>query len=217
MKQLFIVDDDIDIGNLLEEALTKEGYAVARAYSGTEAVLYLAQNTPDLMLLDLMLPGLSGEDVLEKASGVPTIVVSAKGETSDKVSLLMAGACDYITKPFSVSELVARVAVRLREHEGCAKMLRGGGIELDTTARQVCVAGEEIKLTRTEFALLKTLMQHPNAVVTKSALLDRIALDTPDCTEASLKMHISNLRKKLKAADSDPVEAIWGIGFRFRN
>ena len=115
MKTIAVIDDDIHIGNILEELLQREGYAVLRAYSGTEAVLLLERQQPDLVLLDLMLPGLSGEEVLSKISGVPTIVVSAKAGTDDKVKLLLKGAADYVTKPFDSRELLARVAARLRE------------------------------------------------------------------------------------------------------
>ena len=109
MKAILIVDDDIHIGNLLEELLNREGYLVFRAYSGTEAVLFLKDTTPDLILLDLMLPGLSGEELLPYSKGIPVIIVSAKIDIDDKVSLLLNGAADYITKPFQTKELLARV------------------------------------------------------------------------------------------------------------
>ena len=115
MKTIAVIDDDIHIGNVLEELLQREGYAVIRAYSGTEAVLLLERQRPDLVLLDLMLPGLSGEEVLAKIEGIPVMVVSAKVGVEDKVSLLLGGAADYITKPFDSRELLARIAVRLRE------------------------------------------------------------------------------------------------------
>ena len=115
MKTIAVIDDDIHIGNVLEELLQREGYAVLRAYSGTEAVLLLERTRPDLVLLDLMLPGLSGEEVLSKIDSVPVIVVSAKAGTDDKVKLLLNGAVDYVTKPFDSRELLARVAVRLRD------------------------------------------------------------------------------------------------------
>ena len=117
MKRILIVDDDINIGNMLEEVLTAEGYSVLRAYSGTEAVMLLSSHTPDLVLLDLMLPGLSGEEVLPKIKGIPVIVVSAKVGIEDKVSLLLGGAVDYITKPFDMKELLARISVQLRKSE----------------------------------------------------------------------------------------------------
>lgn len=114
MKNLLIIDDDLHIGNVLEEILTKEGYAVTRAYSGTEAVLALSNIRPDLVLLDLMLPGLSGEEVLPHIKGIPVIVMSAKTDVDHKAELLLGGAVDYITKPFNTKELLARIAVHLR-------------------------------------------------------------------------------------------------------
>ena len=117
MKQIAIIDDDIYIGDMLEELLTGEGYAVLRAYSGTEALLLLSRVTPDLILLDLMLPGLDGEKVLPKINNIPVIVMSAKVSVEDKVNLLLGGAADYITKPFDTRELLARIAVQLRTRQ----------------------------------------------------------------------------------------------------
>lgn len=114
MKNIFVVDDDINIGNMLEELLTKEGYRVTRAYSGTEAALILSSQRPDLVLLDLMLPGLDGRELLPALSGIPVIVVSARAGVADKVELLLGGAADYVTKPFDTQELLARIAVQLR-------------------------------------------------------------------------------------------------------
>ncbi len=111
MKSILIVDDDLSIGNLLEETLTKEGYRVSRAYSGTEALLVLSQSKPDLALLDLMLPGLNGEEVLARIEGIPVIILSAKVDIDHKVNLLLNGAADYVTKPFNIKELLARIAV----------------------------------------------------------------------------------------------------------
>ena len=218
MSHILVIDDDIHIGNLLQEALEGEGYRVSRAYSGTEAVLALDRERPDLILLDLMLPGLSGEEVLPRLAGVPVIVVSAKADPDSKVSLLMEGAADYVTKPFVLRELLARVAVRLREapvREGTALAFQT--LRLEPESRRVCVDGTEMRLTRTEYAILKLLMANTAQVVTKSVLLDRIARDTPDCTESSLKTHISNLRKKLRDAGAgDCIESVWGIGFKMR-
>lgn len=111
MKRILIVDDDLSIGNLLEEALTAADYGVMRAYSGTEALLVLANAHPDLVLLDLMLPGLSGEELLPQLKGIPVIVVSAKLDVDHKVGLLLGGAADYVTKPFNMKELLARIAI----------------------------------------------------------------------------------------------------------
>ena len=217
MKTIAVIDDDIHIGNLVEEVLHKEGYQVMRAYSGTEAVMLLSQNTPDLVLLDLMLPGLSGEEVLPHIKDIPVIVVSAKVDVQDKVSLLMNGAADYITKPFDMSELLARIAVQLRrssvsEPKG---VLSANGLVLSLSSHSVAAADQTVHLTRTEFAILKLLMQNPDQVIARSILLDNICEDTPDCTENSLRQHVSNLRKKLRdASGKEYIEAIWGIGFR---
>lgn len=220
MKKILIVDDDLNIGNMLEEVLTAEGYAVLRAYSGTEAVMLLSSKTPDLVLLDLMLPGLSGEEVLPKIKRIPVIVVSAKVGIDDKVSLLLGGAADYITKPFDMKELLARISVQLRKSEYNAEneKLYYDDISLNTASHLVSVSEKEIRLTRTEFAILKLLMKNPNQVIAKSVLLERISEDTPDCTESSLKIHISNLRKKLREVNQkDYIESVWGIGFKMKN
>lgn len=215
MQRIMIVDDDIPIGNMLEEVLEKEGYQVSRAYSGTEALLLLAADRPDLVLLDLMLPGLSGEEVLPRMKGIPVIVVSAKGDVDGKVGLLLGGAVDYVTKPFAVKELLARIAVGLRKAAPAGEVLTVADLRLDTAARSVTAGGEAVRLTRTEYAVLKLLMQNPSQVLAKSVLLDRIAADTPDCTESSLKMHVSHLRRKLREAGGrEYIEAVWGIGFR---
>ena len=217
MKTILIVDDDVYIGDMLEELLTKENYAVGRAYSGTEALMYLSSRRPDLILLDLMLPGLSGEELLPLIKGIPVIVVSAKAEVSDKVSLLLGGAADYVTKPFDTSELLARITVQLRKNDvpESSDILSYDTIRLNTETRAVTVSDTPVRLTQTEYAILKLLMANPSQVITKSVMLDRISEDTPDCTESSLKVHISNLRKKLKAINGkDYIEAVWGIGFK---
>lgn len=219
MPEILIIDDDLHIGNLLEETLTAEGYTVSRAYSGTEAMLMLSNSKPDLILLDLMLPGLSGEELLPQIKDIPVIVVSAKIDPSNKVELLLGGAADYVTKPFDMQELLARITVQLRNRSSSPdrNILAYGEISLDTDTHIVTVESTEIHLTRTEFAILKLLMQNPDQVVAKLTILDKISLDTPDCTESSLKIHISNLRKKLRSVnDKDYIEAVWGIGFKMR-
>ncbi len=217
MKTIAIIDDDIHIGNMIEELLKAEGYATLRAYSGTEALYLLSHEHPDLVLLDLMLPGLSGEEVLPKIQGVPVIVVSAKADVTDKVGLLMSGAADYVTKPFDTAELLARIAVQLRKQTAVEDKttLVSGDLRLNTVSHEVTVQGSAVRLTRTEYAILKRLMQSAGQVVSKSVILDTIFEDTPDCTESSLKQHVSNLRKKLRdAGGRDYVEAVWGIGFK---
>ena len=216
MQTILVIDDDVNIGNLEQEILEQEGYAVLRAYSGTEALLLLKDTHPSLVLLDLMLPGLSGEELLPKLRGIPVIVVSAKSAVEDRVSLLLGGAADYLTKPFAAKELVARVAVRLRENavSPLGAVYTCGELTMDTASRCVTAAGTAVPLTRTEYAILKLLMQNPGQAIAKSALLDRIGSDTPDCTESSLKTHISHLRAKLReASGKDYIESVWGIGF----
>lgn len=246
METIAIVEDDSYIGDLLEELLEKEEYHVIRAYSGTEAVLLFDVETPDLILLDLMLPGMNGEDVLKRVQkkGIPVIVLSAKADIQNKVALLLGGAADYITKPFITEELLARIKVQLRGQRAADKMrqdfktgegnvcrtgaldegasaypelLTCGGLTLDLSSRKACVGEETVRLTKTEFAILKLLMKNQAQVLTKSQILDAISNDTPDCVESSLKVHISNLRKKLREiSGSEYIEAVWGIGFQIR-
>ena len=220
MSDILIIDDDAHINALLEETLKSEGYGVIKAFSGTEAQLVLSQNKPDLILLDLMLPGISGEELLPLIKDIPVIVISAKADTADKVGLLLGGAADYITKPFDIDELLARITVQLRGNSYLAekKAIIYREIKLFTDTHTATVEDKEIKLTRTEFAILKLLMQSPEQVVAKLTILDKISFDTPDCTEDSLKIHIHNLRKKLKAVSGkDYISAVWGIGFMLRS
>lgn len=219
MKHILIIDDDIYIGNVIEEALIKEGYQVLRAYSGTEAIYVLSASTPDLILLDLMLPGLSGEEVLSQIRGIPVIVVSAKIDVDDKVALLLGGATDYITKPFEMKELLARITVALRGSVVSAdSILSFDNLRLDITTHEVFAGQQGVNLTRTEYAVLKILMQNPSQVIAKSVLLERISEDTPDCTDSSLKTHISHLRKKLlDIGGKEYIDTVWGIGFKLKS
>ena len=216
MSQILIVDDDQHISDMLKENLRTEGYDVIAAYSGTEALMLLSKEKPDLILLDLMLPGICGEELLPQIKGIPVIVLSAKADISDKVGLLRGGAADYITKPFDMSELLARIDVQLRRAVQPAEesLLRFNELSLNIDTHTLSANGEDIKLTKTEFAIIKLLMLNPGRVVAKLTILDRISEDTPDCTEDSLKIHVHNLRRKLKAAvDKDYITAVWGIGF----
>ncbi len=214
MKNIFVIDDDLNIGNMMEELLAREGYRVTRAYSGTEALLALSSVRPDLVLLDLMLPGLDGRELLPRLSGIPVIVVSAKAGVEDKVDLLLGGAADYVTKPFDTKELIARIAVQLRNAavSGAGMMLEYRDIVMDTRTHSVYVCGEMVHLTRTEYAILKMLMQNPSQVITKTLLLERISEDTPDCMGSSLRVHVSNLRKKLRL---DCIVTVKGIGYKY--
>lgn len=227
MYSIMIVEDDVNIGNMLQEALELEKYQVTRAYSGTEALMLLEKKKPDLVLLDLMLPGLSGEEILPRLDGALTIVMSAKTDIDSKLKMLYEGASDYVTKPFVLSEMMARIAALLRlsaakgnepaEEEAVEDMVtKVGNIALNTELMTVTVDGNEVSLTRTETAILNILMMNANRPMGRSTILDRISEDTPDCTERSLKQHVSNIRKKLEALDGiDHIEAIYGIGFKF--
>lgn len=219
MQTILIIDDDAAIGDLEQEVLEREGYGVQRAYSGTEALLLLKNSHPDLILLDLMLPGLSGEEVLPEIKGIPVIVISAKAEVSDKVELLLGGAADYVTKPFDIQELLARIEVQFRNRSctEASSVLKWKELSMDLSAHSVSVKECGVRLTKTEFAILKLLMKNPSQVIPKSVILDRISEDTPDCVESSLKVHISNLRRKLREAGGrDYIEAVWGIGFKLK-
>ena len=207
MKNILVIDDDLHIGNVLEETLTNEGYGVIRAYSGTEAVLLLSQVKPDLVLLDLMLPGLSGEEVLPHIKGIPVIIMSAKVDVDNKVALLLGGAVDYMTKPFYTRELLARIAVHLRTFDSFAKseILTFEEIKLNIDTHIAQIKDVEIKLTRTEYAILKLLMQKPILVwhtsrepLTKKTspikMLKRknLFINGTQCTKSSVRQTLSS-------------------------
>ncbi len=217
IKRILVIDDDISIGDMLQEVLEKQGYKVFRAYSGTEALFVIKSSKPDLILLDLMLPGLNGEEVLPKIKDIPVIVVSAKIDIDNKVNLLLGGAVDYITKPFNIKELLARISIQFRNKKVNSNTINFDDIVMDINSHMVYIDDKLVKLTKTEYAILKLLMNNPSQVVTKSTILDKISEDTPDCVESSLKVHISNLRRKLKnISDKDYIESVWGIGFKMR-
>lgn len=214
-----IVEDDEDIGAVLQRELKKEGYETVWASTGTEGRMMLGTG-PDLILMDLMLPGMSGEELLKHIpKQTPVIAVSARSSTDDKISLLSEGCVDYITKPFDIRELKARVnaALRTTSRNGSSARLTCGDLIIDTDKHEVFVEDKEVKLTRTEYAILKMLATGRGRVISKSELLDLIKSETPDCTESSVKVHISNLRKKIKEyTDTEYIEAVWGIGFKLK-
>ena len=217
MQTILIVEDNIDIHNLIKEVLEKAKYKVLDSYSGTEALMVLERKQVDLILLDLMLPGLNGEEIVKKIKDIPIIVISAKISVEDKVNVLLNGANDYITKPFSTEELLARIQVQLRIKEGRRenKILVYKDMVLDETNHAICIQEKQIHLTKTEFAILKQLLLNPKQVVTKSKLLELIGQDTLDGDENSLKVHISNIRKKIrKITEEEYIESVWGIGFK---
>ena len=221
MERILIVDDDSSINTMMREALEKEGFSCGQAFSGSEAVLLLQAESFDLILLDLMLPGKSGETVLQeirKKGALPVIVVSAKDDLDSKVDVLSIGADDYVTKPFEIKEVVARIRVQLRKRGGAQQQntIAYGGIVIDPERFAVTAGGMEVpKLTRQEFRILELLVQNPTRVFSKDAIYE-YAWQEPYIGETkTLDVHMSNLRKKLKtASEHEYIETIWGIGYR---
>ncbi|MBO4766089.1 MAG: response regulator transcription factor [Lachnospiraceae bacterium] len=224
MERILIVDDDENISMMLRESLEKEGFACGQAFSGSECLLRLSLEKYDLVLLDLMLPGIDGEQVLQeirqKGSGVPVIVVSAKDDLDSKVDVLSIGADDYVTKPFEIKEVVARMRVQLRKRTAAAAdTLSFGGIFMDREHFTVTADGAEVpKLTRQEYRILELLVQHPTRVYSKDAIYE-YAWQEPYVGETkTLDVHMSNLRKKLKqVSEKEYIETIWGIGYRMKS
>ena len=220
MRKILIVEDDTTIHNLIKEILEKEGYTTISAFTGTEAMTIIEKENINLILLDLMLPELNGEEIVKKVKGIPIIVISAKISPEDKVDVLLNGANDYITKPFNTEELLARIQVQFR----IDKDRKENRKDLKLTYKQmvlnqenhtVCIGENPIYLTKTEYAIMKQLLLNPKQVVTKSKLLEFISQDTLDCDENSLKVHISNIRKKIRqVTEEEYIESVWGIGFK---
>ncbi len=216
MKKILIVEDDASIHSIIEEILKQENYAILNAYSGTEALMLLEKNQVDLILLDLMLPGLNGEEIIKKINHIPIIVISAKIATEDKVNCLLIGANDYITKPFDKNELLARIKVQLRDSKINLE-LTYKNLKLLTNSHILMVGDHRINLTKTEYAIMKQLLLNINQVVTKTKLLELISLDTDDGNEESLRVHISNLRNKIRQyTNDDYIESVWGVGFKIK-
>ena len=217
MKTILVVEDDIDIQNLIKNLLEKEHYKVINAYSGTEAMMLIEKENIDLILLDLMLPGLKGEKIIAQVKNIPIIVISAKISQEDRINTLLNGANDYITKPFNSEELLARIKVQLRINENKVpnKELKYKDMILKNDMHTLYIKEKQIHLTKTEYAIIKQLLLNPKQVVTKSKLLELISVDTLDCDENSLKVHISNTRKKIRnITQQEYIESVWGIGFK---
>ena len=239
MPNILIVEDDININNLLCEVLRKAGYMCEQAFSGTEAKLLLdiKEKAYTLVLLDLMLPGASGEEVLKeirKQGRLPVIVLTAKDSIDDKIGVLTNGADDYITKPFEIREVLARIQVQLRhieaETEAETEVKTKAGIQegqgsgrlefrdmvLTRSTFEVSIGGRVLpKITKQEFAILELLLKNPKQVFSKEDIFE-YAWDEPYMGETkTLDVHISNIRKKIKTVTSDEyIETIWGIGYR---
>lgn len=219
MTKLLIVEDDISIQKMIAELLQRHGFSVDCAYSGTEALLLLEREVYDLILLDLVLPGVSGEAIIERVNGAPIIVLSAKVSVDDKVNCLLAGANDYLTKPFYADELLARIEVQLRLNTSRDQLqsLKYKELELLPDTQILLLNHEKIRLTRTETVILKQLLLHSTQVLTKSRLLDLLSYEVGICDESSLKVHMSNIRKKIKGVSEEKyIESVWGIGFKLK-
>jgi two-component system phosphate regulon response regulator PhoB len=224
-KKILLVDDEEDILNLVKYNLEREGYKVETVMTGEQAVRSARESTPDLILLDLMLPGMDGLDVCrilknDKGTGsIPIVMLTAKGEDSDIVTGLELGADDYITKPFSPRILVARVKAVLRREsrteEGKSPLLKIGVLEIDTARHRVSVNGERTDLTATEFDILHYLARRPGWVFTRSQIINGVKGDDYPVTDRSVDVQILNLRKKLGDA-GDYVETVRGVGYRFK-
>lgn len=224
---ILIVEDDTDINHLLKKILKTAGYEIEQAFSGTEANFYFDKHMPDLLLLDLMLPGMSGEELLRqirevRKCNIPVLVLSAKNALKDKVELLGIGADDYITKPFEPEEIIARVQAALRRSgliasaETPPEVLTYKNIKLYPDLRKVTVQGEKLSLTAREYEILYLLMQNPEKVYARESLYELVWKEGYYGTDHTVNVHISNLRKKIKAYDTmqDYIQSVYGIGFR---
>ena len=224
MNRILIIEDDTDINNMMAETLEKAGYACTQAFSGTEGILWAEKEQFSLAILDLMLPGLNGEKLLHRLKekqDIPVIVVSAKDSIDSKVELLTSGAEDYLTKPFDIQELIARVGVQIRRFAKGTKeesrVLSYQELKLNRDSYTASVREMPLELTRQEFKILELLLLHPGKVFSKQDIYDYAWDDIYLGEDKTINVHISNIRKKLKAVtDEEYIETVWGIGFRLR-
>ncbi len=224
MPRVLLIEDEIGLGEALEYQLAKEGYEVSRRTDGAEGLEHFKNAGADLVILDLMLPGLSGEEIckeIRKTSAVPIIMLTARDTEIDKVVGLELGADDYVTKPFSTRELIARIRAVLRrsvsEGMGSDGVLEAGGIRLDADRFEVTIRGEDVHLPRKEFELLELLMQNPGRVLTRDMLIDRIWGSDYFGDTRTLDVHIKRLRAKCEEDPKDPkhLVTIRGLGYKF--
>ncbi len=224
---ILIIEDDEDINRLLCNIVSKSGYSPKPAYSGTEALIYLDSGKWDMILIDLMLPGLSGEELLKKVtneSHIPVIIISAKLETQSKIHALRAGADDYITKPFDIEEVSARIDSCLRRYRGLlgtpvTNQLTYKDIVLDVDAKTVSVNGVQLKLTAREYDILLLMVSSPHKVFSKANLFESVWNEKYHGDENTINVHLSNIRSKLAKANSDEeyIETVWGMGYKLKS
>jgi DNA-binding response OmpR family regulator len=223
---ILVAEDDNDINQLLCNMIRRSGYVPQPAFSGTEAILYLEKSEWDMVLLDLMLPGLSGEEILLKIREfhtVPILVISAKGQQDSKVNALRTGADDYITKPFDIEEVSARIDSHLRRYRhvtDSARLnhLKYKDIVLDVDMKRVTVNDTELILTVKEYAIMELFLSFPKKVFTKANLFESVWFDDFMGDDNTINVHMSNLRSKLSKANADEeyIETIWGMGYRLK-
>jgi len=220
--KILIVEDDRDIVEMVEYNLKQEGYTTIHAYNGEKGIELAGEEKPDLIILDLMLPAIDGFEVCRTlkqqhpTANIPIIILSAKSRETDKVVGLELGADDYITKPFSPRELVARIRAVLRRHkEQPAVEIKTGQLVIDSAGHKVLVKGREIELTATEFRLLECLARRPGVVFTRNQLLDAAGADGSMVYDRTVDSHIKSLRRKLGSA-KDYIETVRSVGYRFR-
>lgn len=222
-KKILVVDDEPQILDLISSYLNKEGFQVVSAQDGETAIDLADREKPDLILLDLMLPGLSGYEVctqIRKTSSTPIIMLTARDEETDKVVGLELGADDYITKPFSPREVVARVRAVLRRtmHEDVGdKIIRAGDVEIDVLRHEVKKGDSMIELTPTEFKLLETMADSPRRVFTRLQLVEKVQGYSFEGYERTIDAHIKNLRQKIEDDPKTPryIQTVYGVGYKF--
>lgn len=221
---ILIVDDESGIRQMLGFAIASDGYSSTEAGDAQAALTAIQQNPPDLILLDWMLPGLSGVDLARrlkmdpKTNQIPIIMLTAKAEETEKIRGLDSGADDYVTKPFSTRELLARIRSVLRRADAVepAANLELDGLRIDGQSYRVTLHGRQLNLSRTEFRLLQFFMTHPERVFTRAQLLDSVWGDNRFIEERTVDVHIRRLRKLLGAGDFDRhVQTVRGVGYRF--
>lgn len=221
---ILVVEDDEDINRLLCEIVTHAGYNGQPAYSGTEALLYFEQRTWDVILLDLMLPGKSGEELLtlfREASDAAMLIISAKEEQLIKVNMLRSGADDYITKPFDTEEVAARIEAQLRRYERMRpkKEYVHKDIILNEETKQVTVSGKRVILTAREYHMLKLFLTWPDKLFTKENIFETVWGETYYGNDNTVNVHMSHLRSKLAQANPNEeyLETVWGMGYRLKS